>query len=161
MMYPHFTPTTGALLLSRSDLWLTEIHLTRPEHATTTQSERVLKQNQNVLLHTSAERCFWLACLLLADVDVPEEPNRIELLKHMRFQTKEKQHEIDIFLSLTICLLTRENYLIFNNISHPKLYSSTSQHTCSRNPSKPVYPTSQNTCFLRQLSDLPFCKYQL
>ena len=24
-----------------------------------------------------------------------------------------------------------------------------------------MYPTSQNTCFLRQLSDLPFCKYQL
>lgn len=50
MMYPHFTPTTVALLLSRSDLWLREIHLTRPEHATTTQPERVLRENQNVFL---------------------------------------------------------------------------------------------------------------
>lgn len=55
MMYPHFTPTTVALLLSCSDLWLTEIHLTRPEHATTTQSERVFRENQNVFLHNPAE----------------------------------------------------------------------------------------------------------
>ena len=63
------------LLLSCSDLWLTEIHLTRPEHMPQ-------KQNQNMFLNKIrmcsyityiTEWCFWLACLLLKDVEVWEE----------------------------------------------------------------------------------------